>query len=237
MVYSFSGHVRFSEIDESGKLTLYSLINYLQDCATFHGETTGYGLRKNLEHHRAWVIASLQLHVIRYPLFDEEITVSTWVTKIRGMIATRQFSLINQTGEVLALASSEWVFMNMEEMQPVHVPPEQIEAYGVHPEKAITEDLGKRKIRITEGGCLQRPITVQEYHLDVNGHVNNGQYVRMALKQVPTDWKITRLRVEYKKQSMLGDVLIPIVHIADNHCYVWMNTTEGEEVFASDFFY
>ena len=63
MIYSFSGHVRFSEIDENGKLTPYGLINYLQDCATFHGEAAGCGFQKNRENHRAWVIASLQLKV------------------------------------------------------------------------------------------------------------------------------------------------------------------------------
>ena len=222
MIYSFSGHVRFSEIDENGKLTPYGLINYLQDCATFHGEAAGCGFQKNRENHRAWVIASLQLKVQRYPLFNEEITVSTWVTQIRGMIATRQFSVKNSAGELLAAASSDWV-------------QEQTDAYGVYPDKAIREELGKRKIRIPDGGCLQRPVTVQEYHLDINGHVNNGQYVRMALKLVPSDWEIRRLRVEYKKQSMLGDVLIPIVHMADTHCFVRMDSPQGEEVFIADF--
>ena len=109
MIYSFSGHVRFSEIDENGKLTPYGLINYLQDCATFHGEAAGCGFQKNRENHRAWVIASLQLKVHRYPVFNENITVSTWVTQIRGMIATRQFSVKNSAGELLAAASSDWV--------------------------------------------------------------------------------------------------------------------------------
>ncbi len=235
MIYSFSGHVRFSEIDENGKLTPYGLINYLQDCATFHGEAAGCGFQKNRENHRAWVIASLQLKVKRYPVFNEKITVSTWVTMIRGMIATRQFSVENEEGELLAAASSDWVFMDMQEMRPARVPQEQTDAYGVYPDRTLHEDLGKRKIRFPDGGCLQRPITVQEYHLDINGHVNNGQYVRMALKLVPSDWEIRRLRVEYRKQSMLGDVLIPIVHIADSHCFVRMDSPEGEEVFLSDF--
>ena len=199
------------------------MINYLQDCATFHGEAAGCGFQKNRENHRAWVIASLQLKVHRYPVFNENITVSTWVTQIRGMIATRQFSVKNSAGELLAAASSDWV------------PQEQTDAYGVYPDKAIREELGKRKIRIPDGGCLQRPVTVQEYHLDINGHVNNGQYVRMALKLVPSDWEIRRLRVEYKKQSMLGDVLIPIVHMADTHCFVRMDSPQGEEVFIADF--
>ena len=57
----------------------------------------------------------------------------------------------------------------------------------------------------------------------------------MALKLVPSDWEIRRLRVEYKKQSMLGDVLIPIVHMADTHCFVRMDSPQGEEVFIADF--
>ena len=43
-MYSFDGRVRYSECDEDGRLSLVSMMNYLQDCSTFHSEATEVGL-------------------------------------------------------------------------------------------------------------------------------------------------------------------------------------------------
>ena len=75
-----------------------------------------------------------------------------------------------------------------------------------------------RKIRLPEDASgLQRreaaPIVVREYHLDTNGHVNNAQYVHMALtRRTEEEGHIQRLRVEYKEQAHLGDVIYPEIY-------------------------
>ena len=43
-MYTFDSRVRYSEIGEDKKLTLYSLLNYFQDCTTFHSESLGRGM-------------------------------------------------------------------------------------------------------------------------------------------------------------------------------------------------
>lgn len=41
--YSFESRVRYSECDETGRLSLVSTIDYLQDCSTFQSEELGQG--------------------------------------------------------------------------------------------------------------------------------------------------------------------------------------------------
>ena len=67
MKYSFSGRIRYSEIDEYGRLTLYSLINYFQDCSNFHAEDVNVGLKWMEEHRLAWILAAWQIHIDAYP--------------------------------------------------------------------------------------------------------------------------------------------------------------------------
>ena len=55
-----------------------------------------------------------------------------------------------------------------------------------------------------------REFVVQESQLDTNHHVNNGQYVRMAMNQIELP-KVSELRVEYKKQALLGDMIVPFI--------------------------
>ena len=53
-MYSFSSTVRYSECDEHAQLGIVALINYLQDCSTFHTESLGLGISHMAEHHFAW---------------------------------------------------------------------------------------------------------------------------------------------------------------------------------------
>lgn len=36
-MYAFDSRVRYSECDETGTLSIVSMIDYLQDCSTFQG--------------------------------------------------------------------------------------------------------------------------------------------------------------------------------------------------------
>ena len=35
-MYSFDSRIRYSECDETARLDYVALVNYLQDCSTFH---------------------------------------------------------------------------------------------------------------------------------------------------------------------------------------------------------
>ena len=67
------------------------------------------------------------------------------------------------------------------------------------------------KIMLPKESAEQEPITVRKQHLDTNHHVNNVQYVRMAKAFLPEEFPIVKMRAEYKKQALLGDVLMPYV--------------------------
>jgi acyl-CoA thioesterase FadM len=70
-----------------------------------------------------------------------------------------------------------------------------------------------RKIRLPDqSGSPMEPIRVQEYHLDTNRHVNNGQYVRMAAGFLPPHTEVSVLRIEYRQQALLGDIIQPVVY-------------------------
>ena len=42
-MYSFNSRVRYSEVNKDGRLKLVSLLDYFQDCSTFHSEDAGMG--------------------------------------------------------------------------------------------------------------------------------------------------------------------------------------------------
>ena len=42
-MYEFEGRIRYSECDDTGRLSIFSLVNYFQDCSTFQSEELGHG--------------------------------------------------------------------------------------------------------------------------------------------------------------------------------------------------
>jgi acyl-ACP thioesterase len=50
---------------------------------------------------------------------------------------------------------------------------------------------------------------IQRHQLDTQDHVNNCQYILMALNVIPEETSTKRLRVEYRKAAVGGDVIVP----------------------------
>ena len=57
-MYAFDSRIRYSETDSEGRLTLNALLNYFQDCSTFHSEDVGLGIGYMKEIGQVWVLSS-----------------------------------------------------------------------------------------------------------------------------------------------------------------------------------
>ena len=131
----------------------------------------------------------------------------------------------DESGEQIACANSIWVYMDVEKGKPVRVDKEQAEAYGIdEPLEMPYED---RKIEEAESYEEKAPFPVRKYHIDTNEHVNNCQYVQMAMDYLPENFKIHQMRAEYKKQAFLDDVLHPYVVQTETGYIICLQDEEG----------
>lgn len=207
MRYSLESRVRFSEVDHKKQITLPGIINYFQDCSTFQSEDLGLGIDYFAEHKRAWVLSSWQVVVDRYPMIGEQIEISTWATNFTGLYGYRNFCMKDKEGKTAAYANSVWVYMDMAKGRPVKPKPDEIEVYGSEPE--LVMDYASRKIELTENGVEKTSFPVRKYHIDTNEHVNNCQYVQMAMEVLEREYEVRQVRVEYKKSAVYQDIIFP----------------------------
>ena len=56
---------------------------------------------------------------------------------------------------------------------------------------------------------MGEPFPVRRYNIDTNEHVNNCQYVQMAMEMLPGDINVHQLRVDYKKVCGAGRYDLP----------------------------
>lgn len=208
-MYRFQSRIRYSEVDSAGKLTMASLINYFQDCSTFQSEDLGVGVEYLRNTKQIWVLCSWQIIVERYPVLGENVAVGTNPYELRGFLAQRNFAMTDARGNYIARANSLWSLLSTETGRPVAVPEIMLERYSLEPK--LEMEYAPRKISVPEGGELGEAIIIRKHHLDTNHHVNNQQYISMAMDFLPEDFVIRQIRAEYKKQAFLGDTLVPHV--------------------------
>lgn len=225
-MYSFDSRIRYSEVGEDRKITLNAILNYFQDCSTFHSEDAGLGIDYLAGHNKVWLLSSWQIVIDRYPKLCEKVTISTWPYDFKRFLGSRNFTLTDEKGEMAAYANSLWVYMDLETNTPANVAEEQIEGYSL--EEKLDMKYAPRKIKIPRESQIKDSFPVRPHHLDTNHHVNNGQYVQMAMEWVPEDFTIRQMRAEYKKQAVLGDVITPKVHEEDGVYTVALCDGQGE---------
>ena len=219
-MFSFNSKVRFSETNASSQLSYSSIINYFQDCSSFHSEALGVGLDFVKEKNRAWILSSWQLEVNRFPQFNETITIGTWPTSFQGMLGNRNYILLSEQKEVLAVAHSIWVYLDTTTLRPTRILPEDSMPYLSAIEAPYPMTLENRKIIIPNTLTEQTPFPVTALHLDTNQHVNNGQYIAMAESYLPKTFVSNRMRADYRKSAVLGNAIYPYVHTEETTCTI-----------------
>lgn len=226
-MYFFDSRIRFSEVDEEGCLAIWSLVDYFQDCSTFQSEDLGVGMMYLRENHQVWVLSSWQIEIGHMPMLGDAIRIGTLPYDFKGFMGMRNFWIENEQGERIAMANSYWSLLDTETGRPVRIPQKMIDVYT--PEEKLDMEYLPRKILCAENYRTGEPIVIQKHHLDTNHHVNNGQYIRMALDSVGEMCKIKRIRVEYRKQVYLGDVLLPCITWEEKRCVVALKDA-GENI-------
>ncbi len=226
-MYTFQSRIRYSEVGPDGRLTLESMLDYFQDVSTFHSEDLGLGVEYLKEKNMVWVMSSWQIVVERYPALCERVIIGTAPYEFKGFIGYRNFWMETEAGERLAYANSIWSLMNTVKMAPAKPPEEMLEGYQLA--ERLPMEYAPRKIAVPENGREQETLKVRPHHLDTNGHVNNGQHVRIAMDYIPGDFQIRQMRAEYKKQAVLQDRIVPVMAVnAENTLYtVSLNGEDG----------
>ena len=205
-MYHFSSRVRFSETNEKKELALTAVVDYFQDCSTFQTEDLEVGFSYLEPRGLTWVLSYWQIVIEEYPKLGEEIRIGTLPYDFKSFLGRRNFFL-EKEGRKIIKADSLWTLLDLKAMRPVKIPRELLEVYGK--EEKLEMEYLPRKIPVVGKEKEENPLKIEKHHLDCNGHVNNGQYIKIAGSFLPEKFMVKQLRAEYKKQAHLGDMIIP----------------------------
>lgn len=225
-MYTFDSRVRYTEINHyKGVMNASEIINYFQDCSTFQSEDLNLGLSYLERKKRVWLLAGWQLHILEPVRFGDNITIGTWPYAFKSFYGYRNFIMKDKLGRILCIADSIWVYMDVERGCPIKVSDDNA-GYVLEPPYPMEHM--DRKIAIPDELTSYPSLQVKKSNIDSYNHVNNGQYIKMAEEYLPNDFLYTKMRVEYKKQALLNDIILPRVNISDDKYCIVLDSAEGK---------
>ena len=228
-MYSLSYKVTTSTCDSEGKLKLYSALQMMQDCSEMWIDSEpgvkDYFLQQNM----AQLLATRQVEIIRVPDYKEELTVTTSVYGMKPMFGFRNTFIYDAQGNPCYKTWSMGAFVDKAAGKLKRVDEATIQSMTLEPQLEMNYKDRRIILPKTEGEVLE-PIKVLRADIDYNKHLNNANYVRIAMELLPEDFSVNGLRVEYRVAAKFGDGLTPTIYkIADG---IIVSLSIGSEVSA-----
>lgn len=210
-----------SNFDTSGALSVHRVAEFLQDAAGEHAKQLGFGWDNLDATGCLWVLSKLRIR------FDKRIskqtkrfTLYTWPLRPARFFAERCFVALDDAGEQLFAATSIWLVIDRESRRIVSSERLKI-IYDCDFDEAhcdVPADFERIRRDETYLCCYEK--TIRRSDLDVNGHVNNTNYINFALDALDPDEAVSQLEIVYQKELRFGDSALIYRKRQDNCVFV-----------------
>ena len=126
------------EIDGVGHVNNIEYMRWLQNAAVAHSSAQGWPPNSYHELGLGWVVRSHLIEYLRPAFVGDEIIVRTWVADMKRVTSLRRYELIRPAdGKKLAIAATNWAFVDFATHQPRRVPPEVLNAFELVPDVTV----------------------------------------------------------------------------------------------------
>ena len=225
------------EIGMNNKLTNYGILAFLEDIATYHSGLVGYGVNDVEKNKGAFLILDWYLEVKKRLSFNDTIKVITYAlpTDKPSFNCYRNFEIYDENDELIAKATSKWLFYNFEQKKIVKLDTNMLNLFN--PEGNLQE--AEEKVsKLKEPASYKKMIEyqVRRSDIDVNNHVNNLVYLKIANEILPDDVYFAdepnNLRITYKHQIRLGEEVKIYYTIEENKHIVTIKSQDDSKLHA-----
>ena len=188
-------------------MRLSRLYEYLQEVSILDAEQLGAGEKATRDRGILWVVVQQRTEIARLPKYGEHVSISSWPGTCVHVLFPRYYEVKDDRGDVLVRGSALWALMDagtrkviFPERRNIAVPGEERSGQAPLPDQVKAQDtLQKRVFSVPFSWC------------DMNGHMNNTQYLRVAYDLIGVDYlkthHLTKLSINYEKEVPAGACL------------------------------
>jgi len=204
-------------------------MQYLQETASVHANELGFGNTWLNEIDGYWVLSNIRVEINLLPKWNDEVIIRTWPSGNTRLIATREFVGKEGEGRELFRAGSEWTILNKDTNRPKNLSGLNMNSLAAGP-KVIEKEIERLK-PIDDYAQIEQ-VCVPYSSIDLNGHVNNTEYVRWGIDAIRAKFQfegdIRSLQVTYLAEVFMDDKLDLLVSAGSNSLFYVLGRKSDE---------
>lgn len=221
-----------SHVNAKKEMKITAIINAIQDIEGIHIENLGMFSKYINEKNIGVFLTYRQIDIIEKPIFNSELIISTYPYNTSSVSGYRQIYIKDKELNQKVKSVSFGAFVDLITGRTVRLPKEVIKTINDFKEDPTMEVM-PRKINIKYVNFIfAKTVLVEKSNIDRYQHLNNAYYVEYASNVIDNIYKYNRIRAEYLKPFVAGDIIhLSTSYINDNAVIVKL-TDENEVIHA-----
>ena len=230
-------YVGYSDINKEFELSNTAILKHFQNLTTIHGALVNDSL---LTSDYAWFLTAYHVKIFNRPKYESWVTYSTWSTKIKGFLASREFEIRDDNENLMLSALANYVRVNKTTQKIERISSDIISGYGEN-EKTNFNEVWIPKLNEGENLIYEKEYFIDRNFIDVNNHVNNVSYLELANLALPEEVykekESLEFEIMYKKAVKCYQTIKCKYYEESNHYIVAAKSLDDTELFAIIKFY
>jgi acyl-CoA thioester hydrolase len=134
-VFEFPVRVTAADLDDVIRhVNNLVYLRWMQSAAVAHSAAQGWPTQRYQQLGAGWVVRSHHIQYLQAAFVDDQIAVRTWVANLKKVTSLRRFRIMRTSGgkeTLLAVAETDWAFIQFATHQPQRIPPELANAFEI----------------------------------------------------------------------------------------------------------
>lgn len=234
-IFKHDFSVGFKDTGNSNVMTNKAFLSFMEDIGGMHSDEAGFGINDIEKTHLSWVLLGWKVHILQRPKYGEILTIKTWARNTEKFYTYRDFEAYNKEGQLVAIATSKWVLINIETGKLTKITEEIMKNYDPE-KKCVFDDAELDKLAEPKEFISCYEYTVQRCNIDINKHMHNLYYLDLAYEALPEDVyehaTLNTIEIMYKKQVRLHDNLKCYYSFEDGNHIVTIKSEDDSSLHA-----
>lgn len=224
ILYEQQERVNSFECDFQGQWKAAAIFQHLTEAATISAGRLGVGFDAMLEQNLYWVHSRMKIRFLHFPRAGETVILRTWPkTAQQKLFYVRDFELLDEQKQPLALATSAWLVINASSRRMVSPYSLNFSLPSIPDRHGLDEPL--EKLGFERSGEERLRVHAGYSAVDMLGHVNNSRYVEWICDAFPMemyrnnvlDW----MQVNYDHEVRPGEEVALFIEKNDIDATTW----------------
>ena len=144
MLFENDFKIRMRDVGDGNKISNAGIMSIMEETATLHSYNLGFAVNECMRDNLSWIILDWDIRIFSRAGYNESVKSYTWTRKYDKLTAYRDFKITDNEGNIIAIATSRWLLMDILRRRPCRLTEDITKRYECEAGKiAVADDIEK----------------------------------------------------------------------------------------------